>query len=442
MRNRPARGRAVVVGASIAGCLAARVAADHYDEVLIIDRDGRPVDLVPHQGTPQAHHAHGLHGLGHQNMERFYPGITDELSEQGVPVGDMAQMQWYFNGKKGVRGTSGLLSVTAPRPVLETLIRRRTLALANVRVKWGHTFSRLECDENQITGIWVSNEGDEQLLSTDLVIDTTGRGSRLPLHLTELGYPAPSESRVKIDLAYTTRIYSVPSDRFGGVQSYNPLAYPDFPRGAFFGLIGTDTAILSLTGIGDDKPPRDPAGFDRFVDSLPAPEIHAILKHATPLGPPRRFTFPDSIRRHYDQLKLVPGRLAVMGDALCTFNPVYGQGMAVATAEAVALDKHLRRGGSGGRELMEQLSKCVVVPWLISTSGDLDYPGSVGKRLPITGVMNKYMKVYQQAACQDGRLTGSFMRVAALVDSPTQLMTPRTLWRVARGNLSRAEASS
>ncbi|MBB5870065.1 2-polyprenyl-6-methoxyphenol hydroxylase-like FAD-dependent oxidoreductase [Allocatelliglobosispora scoriae] len=422
----------------MAGILAARVLAESYREVVVIDRDKVLGVHEPRRGAPHTVHAHGLHARGHLLMEELFPGFTDELRAKGVPTGDLGEMRWFFNGRKLQPAHTGLISVTAPRPVLEGHIRTRVAAIENVRFLEETDINGLvaTADQSRIVGVRIQgrDEGSaEEVLDADLVVDTTGRGSRTPAWLEEFGYARPFEERIKVGLAYTTRHYRMRPEMFNGVQSINPVASPAHPRGAFFGHVGPELAILSLTGILGDYPPTDPEGFLEFVRSLPVPDVYEAVRDAEALDEPVSFRFPASVRRRYERLTRFPDRLLVMGDAACSFNPVYGQGMSVSAIEAMALRDRLRLGTPPAPlDFLADIARVIDVPWEISAGGDLDFPGVEGRRTLKVRMGNAYIARLQYAATKDPKITDGYMRVAGLIDPPTDLMRPAMLVRVLR----------
>ncbi|WJK42584.1 FAD-dependent monooxygenase [Solwaraspora sp. WMMA2056] len=431
-------GRAIVLGGSMAGILAARVLAESYAQVLVVDRDTVLGVDTPRRGTPHTAHAHGLHARGHLILEELFPGITDELRAVGVPTGDLGEMRWFFNGRRILPARTGLISVTAPRPVLECHVRNRVAALPAVTFLQEHDVLDLvaSADKERIVGVRVQPRGVDGVpvtLDADLVVDATGRGSRTPAWLEQLGYDRPAEDRVKIGLAYTTRRYRTRPEWFDGVQSINPVASPAHPRGAFFGQIGRDTCILSLTGILGDHPPTDPEGFLEFTRSLPVPDVYEAVRDGEPLDDPVSFRFPASVRRRYERLSRFPDRLLVVGDAVCSFNPVYGQGMSVAALQAMTLRRHLRAGPTPQPlRFLADVARAIDVPWEISAGGDLDFPQVQGRRSLKVRVGNAYLARFQFAATRDARCTDAFMRVAGLMDPPQALMRPAMAVRVLR----------
>ncbi|SCE89559.1 2-polyprenyl-6-methoxyphenol hydroxylase [Micromonospora chaiyaphumensis] len=427
--------RAVVLGGSMAGLLAARVLADAYDEVTIVDRD-ELTGTGARRGVPQGRHVHGLLARGQQILEELFPGFTGRAVAAGVPTGDLGELRWFFNGRPLRRASTGLICVSASRPLLEAQVRDAVTALPGVRLRAGCDIVGPVTteDRGRVTGVRVHPRGatGEEVIPADLVVDATGRGSRLPVWLAELGYQRPAETRVPIDLAYTTRHYRLRDESIlHGDLSINPVSTPSHPRGAFFSRIQDGRSVLSLTGVLGDHPPADERGFLDFVRSLPVPDIFDVIHDAEPLDDPVSFRYPASVRRHYERLDRFPAGLLVLGDALCSFNPVYGQGMTVAALEALTLREHLRTGlAPRPADFFRDAARVVDVPWDISAGGDLSFPGVVGPRPPKVRMANAYMGRLQAAAVRDGAVTRTFMRVAGLVDPPTDLMRPGMVWRV------------
>lgn len=436
--NTQPRGRAVVLGGSIAGSLAARVLAEFYRDVLVVDRDKVLGVQVARRGAPHAHHAHGLHARGHLIMEDLFPGLTEEIVATGAWTTDLGQIRWYFNGRRLAQANTGLVTVAPSRPVLEHHVRSRVAAFPNVTYLEEHDILRLVTtgDRGRVTGVVVRRQADdiELELEADVVVDTTGRGSRTPAWLDELGYQRPDEDRMKIGLAYTTRHYNVDPSWFGGQQSIVPVASPAHPRGAFFGQLGGGTCVLSLTGILGDHPPTDPEGFLEFARTLPVPDVYEAVRDAPALEDPVSFRFPASVRRRYERLTRFPDGLLVLGDAFCSFNPVYGQGMTAASLEVLALRKMLRAGDVQPRKFFQAISKVIKAPWEISTGGDLAFPGVEGPRPAKVKMANAYMNRLQYAAAKDPKVTEAFMRVAGLIDRPEALFKPSTVIRVLRNS--------
>jgi 2-polyprenyl-6-methoxyphenol hydroxylase-like FAD-dependent oxidoreductase len=430
--------RAVVLGGSIAGLLAARVLADAYREVVVVDRDILAGVTEPRRAIPQGRHIHALLARGQQILDELFPGFTKEMIEAGVPVGDFGtSLSWYFGGKMIKKAETGLVCVAAGRPLLEEQIRRRVTALTNVTLIEECDILGLTAtaDAGRITGVRIQRHGPgdtAQTVEADLVVDATGRGSRTPTWLVELGYPRVAEERVKMDLTYTTCDFRgpLPFDPIGPDIALIPVATPAIPRGAIFARL-PDRYAVSLTGVLGDRPPTDMDGFLAYVKSLPVPEIFEAVRDATPMGEPVAFHFPASLRRRYERMSRLPERLLVLGDAACVFNPVYGQGMTVAAIEATVLIGHLRLGvPPQPAAFFRDLARVIDAPWDMSAGADLGFPGVEGRRTMKVRMGNAYVPRLQRAAVGDATLSAAFLRVAGLVDPPTEIMRPALIPRV------------
>ena len=433
--------RAVVLGASLAGLLAARVLADAYTQVTVIDRDQLPQTPMNRRGVPHGRHAHGLLTGGQQALEELFPGLTAELVAHGAPVGDMlANGRWYLNGHRLRQAHAGLVALSPSRPLLEGQIRARVRALPNVAFVDRCDIIGLVAtpDGRRVTGARVLHRADgsaEEVLGADLMVDATGRGSRTPTWLEAFGYPRPVKEQVRIGLSYATRTYRLPPDALDGDLAVLQTATSEHPRSGVLLRLEGDRWMLTLAGRLGDHPPTDPDGFLAFARSLRFPDIYQAVRDAEPLDDPVGFRFPASVRHRYERLDRFPDGLLVMGDAVCSFNPVYGQGMSVAGIEALALRRHIEGGTAvQPRRFFRDLARVVDVPWDIAVGGDLVFPGVQGRRTLKVRLVNAYLARLHAAAAHDVSLASAFLRVAGLVAPPQTLLGPRVAVRVLRGS--------
>ena len=440
--NRQIGDRAVVLGASMAGLLAARVLADAYTQVTVIDRDELSETPMHRRGVPHGRHIHGLLARGQQALEELFPGLTAELVAHGVPTGDMlADTRLYMSGHRLRRAHTGLVVLCASRPVLEGHVRARVRALPNLSFLDRCDIVGLAAtpDGRRVAGVRVLRRADgsaEQVLGADLVVDATGRGSRTPVWLEALGYGRPQEDQVRIGLGYATRTYRLPPDALGGDLAVLQAATPRHPRTGALQMLEGDRWMLTLGGILGDHPPTDPDGFLDFARSLQFPDIYQTIRDAEPLDDPVPFRFPASVRHRYERLDRYPDGLLVMGDAVASFNPIYGQGMSVAALEALTLRRHLERGTAPRpRRFFRDLPRVVDVPWDIAAGGDLIFPGVKGRRTLKSRLVNAYIARLHAAAAHDASLASAFVRVAGLVAPPQTLLRPSIAVRVLRGSL-------
>jgi 2-polyprenyl-6-methoxyphenol hydroxylase-like FAD-dependent oxidoreductase len=370
--------------------VAARVLADHFAEVTILERDPRAAGPEIRKGTPQARHIHIATEAVLVTLRDLFPGLDDEVQREGALLIDPTQdFAWHHYGGWKPRFPSGLESIVCTRPFLEHHIRRRVEALPRVTIRYQHVVEELIHDAayERVTGARVRGpDGAQETLAADLVVDASGRGTRAPRWLEALGYGAPEEERVGIDLAYTSRIYDIPAGFSGDWTAL--AAYSRAPEGRRSGFICEVEGrrwIVSLSGYFRDHPPTDDAGFLEFVRSLPAPDLYEVLKDASPATPTAQHKIPSSRWFHYEKLARFPDGLILIGDAVVSLNPVYGQGMTVALMEVKALAQSLaqaRRLQGFSRPFQKQVAALITGPWMLSTVMDLRYPEAEGARPP------------------------------------------------------------
>jgi 2-polyprenyl-6-methoxyphenol hydroxylase-like FAD-dependent oxidoreductase len=418
------------------------VLADAYDEVQIVDRDKIVGLREPRKTCPQTYQANGLLARGVHVMEELFPGITQQLIDHGVPKGDLSgSCRWYAQGLRLKQQHGDLITLGVLRPELEWHIRERVQQLPNVVFVEQHDILGVTAtaDNSRVTGARVQARGEktERTIEADLVVDATGRGSRTPLWLEQLGYAKPEEERKKIDLVYVTQHYKLRpgADPFEGDVAINQIAHPGLPRGNVF--FKTDGGKLELTtyGLLGDHPPTDQKGLYEWVRSLGAKDVYETLRYADPVDEPVPFRFPTTLRRHYQKLDRFPEGLLVTGDAITCFNPVYAQGMSVAALCAITMRQHLHSGAVPvPQDYFRDLARDAIdATWEMTNTVDLSFPGVKGERPFKVRFGNKFLKKVQVAATRDGKVTAAYFKAAGLVNRPESLMRPgfilRVLWR-------------
>ena len=429
--------RAVVIGASIAGLLAAHVLAESYGQVTVIERDELPEGPMHRRGVPHGRHLHALAARGQQALEELLPGLTAAAVADGAPAGDLlADARFFLSGHRLAKAHSGLPLLCASRPLLEHHVRARVRNRPNVRFldRCDVVGLVVSPGSRRVAGVRVLRRADgsaEELLDADLVVDGSGRGSRTPAWLESIGYPAPQREQVRIGLGYTTRTYRLSDSALDGDLAMLVAATPQHPRTGAMQRLEDDRWMLTLAGILGDHPPTDPDGFVEFAQSLPFPDVWEAIRDAEPLDDPVAFRFPASVRHHYERLRRFPTGLLVTGDALCSFNPIYGQGMTVAALDALTLHRHLASGaGPQPRRWFRDLAGVVDVPWQMAAGGDLLFPGVQGRRTRRMRLLGAYLTRLHAAAANDSDLAAAFLRVAGLVSPPQSLLRPGVALRV------------
>jgi 2-polyprenyl-6-methoxyphenol hydroxylase-like FAD-dependent oxidoreductase len=431
--------RAVVLGGSIAGLFAARVLADAYDEVHIVDRDKIVGLKGPRKTLPLSYQANGLLARGVHIMEELFPGIVKQLVDDGIPRGDLSgSCRWYAQGNRLAQKDGDLITLGVLRPVLEFYIRERVQAIPNVVWVEEHDIVGLVTtpDKTKVIGARVQARGSKSdtVIDADLVVDATGRGSRTPVWLEQLGYERPEEERKKIDLVYVTQHYKLRpgADPFQGDVAINQIAYPANPRGNVF--FKTNDGLLELTtyGLLGDHPPTDQAGLYGWLKSLPAKDVYETLRYADPIDEPVPYRFPTTLRRHYQKLTRFPDNLLVTGDAITCFNPVYAQGMSVAALCAVTMRQHLHSGAAPVPldYFRDLAADAIDASWELTNTVDLSFPGVKGERPFMLKFANWFLKKIQIAATHDSDITAKYYQVAGLMAPQESLMKPGFILKV------------
>jgi 2-polyprenyl-6-methoxyphenol hydroxylase-like FAD-dependent oxidoreductase len=444
---------AVVLGASISGLLTARVLADFYRTVTVVERDVLPGTPAPRQGVPQGRHGHVLLRRGSQILSELFPGLLDELVAHGVPVwndGDLSKLDVSFRGHQIVRsGRFADLSSTTfyspSRPLLEFHVRQRVLALANVMILQGHGVLEPTCTpgRDHITGVRIANRqsGAEEELDADLVVDATGRGSRTPAFLEKLGYERPVEDELVVRLTYSSEPYRVPPGMLEA-KSYVYSFVPGRPTAVSLFGYEDDIWLLTVQGIMGRETPSDHAEMLEFAAAVAPAHVMAALKSAQPIGDVARHRFPSNRWRRYDKLRRLPSGLLVVGDAICSFNPIYGQGMTVAAMDALVLRDCLRRGGADlSRRFFASAAKGIGVAWQMAVDSDLALPEVEATRSLSVRLPNAYNDWVLSAAETDRYVAEQFWKVLNLVERPTHLLRPLVMARVAIANLLRLRST-
>ena len=438
-------GHAVVIGAGMGGLMAARALADHYDQVTIFERDALPDSPDPRKSVPQGRHSHGLLARGREILEQLFPGFTEQIVAHGATPGDaLNDGLWFNHGGYLCNAPSKMLALGVSRPMLEGYVRRRLVQLDNVRVRDQRRVVEAVFDhrQNRVTGVRIQStngSNDKTAIDADLVVDTSGRGSSSPIWLSSFGFEKPPEEQITIDVGYVTRFYRRKPDHMD-IDLHGRkfvIMAPCLPEFRFGGLLPQegDRWTVSLGGYMGDQPPLDDAGFLEFARSLQRPEIFNVIKDAEPLTPLTPYKFVSNLRHYYEKLSHFPEGYLVFGDALCSFDPVYGQGMTVACLESLALRDGLEKGPQGiARRFFKLASRFIDTPWQIAVGSDLQHPRVAGKRTAQVRFVNWYVANFYRAAQSDAVLASKFVEVANLRQEPSALLSPGSMLKVWSGS--------
>lgn len=436
---------AVVLGAGMAGLLAARVLSEFYDSVSVVERDRLPDHPCHRRGIPQGRHVHNFYSRGLQVVEELFPGLLDDLARAGAVVVDNGDLSNFYvrSGRYELKRSGAFADPDAlalhmtSRPFMEFHLRRRVNALPNVTFLDGHDVSGLLTTADIVNGVRITRRynGFLTTLDADLVVDAMGRGARTPAFLENLGYERPTEDRAPARSGYASQQLSIPE---GSIAQRLVLFNPGGgrPRGL---LVANehDTWMLAI-GVPTDtgEPPTD---FDAMLTmaepSLPTAIIEG-LRGAYPIGEAVIYHHAAAVWRRYDQLTEFPSGLLVTGDALCSLDPTYGQGMTIAALEALTLRDCLRAGDAHlAQRFFRATARYIAETWAANQARDrltsgVHRPGGMRQRL------ERWMSTAAlHASTQDVVLTERFFRVSNFIDPPSRLRDPALLPRIVWGNL-------
>lgn len=444
MRQR--RKHVVVCGASMAGLLAARVLSDFYESVSVVERDVLPDTAMQRRGVAQGRHLHMMLSAGSSYLAELFPGLFDELAVAGAQVlrtTDPSQFYLKVGGHELCR--SGMFTrpdemviLLASRPLLEAHVRRRVRAIDNVTFVDGHDV--VEPIVDPAAGVSAARvvdraTGQDRVLATDLVVDATGRSARTPAFLEAHGYQRPVDRKYTVHLSYSSQFFRVPS----GVLDEKVVAIgPTLERSSGAGLLAYEdgTVILTLIGLAGHKLPSDLPGILASAAEFMPPQVIAALRASEPLGEVSAQHYPASVWRRYDKLSRFPKGFLVIGDAVCSFNPVYGQGMTSAALQAAALHDCLSDGDTGdfSRRYFRAAAKKLTPIWVNNRLVDFTVMPANGWRSTTKQLLNWCFDKVWAAAATDIVLTETFVRTLELLDRPTILLQPTMLRRVLAGN--------
>ena len=428
---------AVIIGAGMGGLTAAAATAKHFDRVTVLERDALPPRPEPRSGTPQGRHAHALLAGGLQALNSLLPHFEDDLHRAGaVPMRSALDTRMERPGFDPFPSRDLDLRIYAmSRPLLEFAVRERVRGIANVEIRTGCRVLDIVATDggDVVTGVrYQSEDGATHALSGDLVIDASGRGAPTLDLLKATGRGEPPETEIGVDIGYTTAIFEMPADAPTEWKSVILIpAAPSTSRGAFLFPIERRNWIVSVGGRGQDKPPGDEAGFREFVGSLRMPTIHDAIKPAKRVGELVRYAFPRSRRRHFAGLASFPKGLLPIADAICIFNPVYGQGMTVAAQEAVLLGR-LLAGSQHDRDgdppstlaprFFEEVESILDTPWTTAALPDFIFPETTGTRPPDLEQTFRFGAALVRLAAREPD-------VHRLINEVGNLLKPRSVYR-------------
>ncbi|MER7688809.1 hypothetical protein [Streptomyces sp. NPDC097610] len=436
--------RAVVLGGSIAGLLAARVLSDHADEVLVLERD----DIAPHggfgsgqgprPGVPQGKQMHALLDGGRRRIDQWFPGFATDLIADGAALADTGRdLHTYVGGRRKVL-VDGVEMISATRPFLEAHLRRRVLSLGNLRLVHGRVCG-LAFEGARVSGVrytrTFTDARDEVVLDSDLVVDATGRKSQIGAWLKKGGWPEPATRRMRVDLGYTTALFRRPEGRHDTTLAQSLSTTPDGRlRLSTLGRVEGDRWIALIAGYADDRPGDRSDEFLLRCKQDPAAAFRQLAEDGELIGEPDSYGHPHNLRRDFHLLDRFPAGLLAIGDVLASFNPIYGQGMTSAAMHASCLAAYLESRESMRDPAWAYFKRTLAVVddvWQTSTRSDLRLPHVTGPRPRGFKVASRLSDLVDRASVTDPVIHQRCLAVTQMLTPAKTLMRPGTLLRAA-----------
>ena len=432
-------GRVVIIGASMAGLVTGGVLANLGSEVTILDRDTLPADAQPRKAVPQGRHAHALLQAGERVLTAMFPGLIDELVASGAQrLSWLEDARWWQFGGYRIRHGDDFQGTFMTRPLLESAIRARVGVLPNVEIHSGVRAQALVGDAGRVTGVEVhTNGGESSIVHADFVVDASGRSSQSGAWLEALGAPAPRVDQVHIDMGYASRLLRREPGHLPDCRWALTIGTPpESKRLAIIIPVEDDRWMVTLCGFFGDHAPTEDSGFLAFAESLPTDDIASVLRTAEPLTPIVTHRLASEQWRRFEKVHRPPAGFATIGDGICSFNPIYGQGMSSAALQAVALghcvQEHAYRSPALPRRFYRSAAKIVAPAWQVAAGGDFFYRETTGPKPVMVHRINGYIRKAVIASQHDPVVASAVSKVQNLLAPPPSLMRPAIIRRVRR----------
>jgi 2-polyprenyl-6-methoxyphenol hydroxylase-like FAD-dependent oxidoreductase len=433
--------RAVVIGASIGGLCAARVLSDFYDRVTVYERDELPDGPANRAAVPQGRHVHLLMARGAQEFDTHFPGLLDDMVADGVPILENRPDCIHFGAAGHVLGTHHRLqdeftAYVPSRPHLEWQIRRRVQAIENVEfVRDAVAEPRFDRAGHRVTGVLLDADDPSSAVEANLVVDATGRGTRLPVWLEKWGFERPREDTVDVGIGYATQQVRVPD---GLLAEKVVVAGASNEQPVGLGMLFYEDGNWGVTtfGVGKVEPPQNFAGICTVADKILPAHVAAALRQGQPLGEMAFHKYPTSRWRRYDKLTRFPAGIIPFGDAVVSFNPTYGQGMTMTSLQAGHLRRALESPGADlAREFQRATAKTTFPVWQMNAIGDFTLHRASGPMPKWYRPVGNLFDQFLGAAETDPVLAEWFLRRFSLLDSLYMVPSARLVGRTIRHNM-------
>ncbi len=427
--------QAIVIGAGMGGLSAAGALADYFENVVVLERDGLPANAVDRPGTPQCRHIHALLAGGQRALGELFPSFEQDLGRTGaVPLRVAADFRLEVPGFDPFpQRDFGWEVYSMSRPLIELTVRQQVQQHGNVdwRERCRARGLVASADHAMVIGVRCEHaSGSSETLPADLVVDASGRGDLTQDLLASLGHPLPEETVIGVDFGYARAIFAIPDD--APTDWKGAMTLPEAPessRGALMLPIEENRWIVGVAGRYQEKPPGDLDGLLAFAQQLRTPTVYNAIRRAKRLSDIARYGFSASVWRHFEKLETFPRGLLPFGDAICRFNPVWGQGMSVAAQEAVLLRRLLGQGNANplaelALAFFAQAAELIETPWVSAAIPDFAFSQTTGQRPADLDRMLKSGDAMMRLAAEDPAVHKLTLEVRHLLKPRSALGDP------------------
>ena len=419
--------RAVVIGGGLSGLYVARVLSDFFEEVVILERDPEPVGIAARKGVPQGTHVHGLQPHALALMNKYFPGLEDDLTAAGAVSMDFTErVRMYMANGWLPQRRSGVLGLSLTRPLLEAFVRQHVQNHLNIWIRWQARVLDLQISADKVTGITCQHGETTTHLECALAVDASGRGTRLGKWLSKAGFPEPAVSSIHVDVRYATALYERPPGD-DSIMGYVIRHYPMDKLGAALLPVENNQWLLSLSGRFGVYPGKDQAAFMASASTLPIPDVHELLKEVPATTDVTAYTFSHNEVRHLTDD--MPAGILPVGDTVIALNPLYGQGMTSSIKQADLLHHSLSTLPAGKPFDSQSLTKRHIPainrfsepPWKRAVLGDTIFSEASGD-IPASVIQwREEEKRLNAMAAEDPNVARLIFEVAQFAESPEKL---------------------
>jgi 2-polyprenyl-6-methoxyphenol hydroxylase-like FAD-dependent oxidoreductase len=434
--------RAVVIGAGIGGLSAAAVLANHFEQVVIVERDRLEEIPISRPGTPQDRHPHLLLAGGLKALDEIFPGFSNDLSDAGAVSVGMPHDIRYERADVGTLPMRNfdLSILCASRPLIEFILRCRVLAIDNIKLRSHCRLTSVLSFDGAVRGVRLElGSRALETLDAELVVDASSRARPTLELFDELDFERPLISEVGVDMTYSTVVLKLPPDAMPDAKIVRTFPNPPISalNAALLPLEGGNWTAGIAAPIGISRPNT----WDAYLDTLCrliTPTMFEALHHAEPPKWIDHFGFHTSVWRHFERMSRLPRGILPIGDAICRFNPSYGQGMSAAAQEARLLQDVLASAttepdplGGVQAEFMARVESILRTPWDMSTNSDLAFPKTRGRRPDNFADIRQFDAALFRAVVVDPVVHRAVVNVGQLLQPSSLLHEPDIRERIA-----------